>query len=132
MKTFLYVIIKLERIFDMGKIFKRLGVLCVAAFLVVLSTGCGSSSNSIVGKWEYYNEATKSTQSDIYYTFNKDGSGSYTFYSQDIKFTYEDNGTKVILDKEGTTMKNEYEYSIKDDVLTIKDDLGSDVKYKRK
>lgn len=115
----------------MRKTFKRLGVLFLSTFLIVLCTGCGNS-DSIVGKWEYYTEATKTSSSDIYYTFNKDGSGSYTFYGDEKKFTYEDKGTKVTLEYENTTIPNEYEYEIKDNILTIKDDLGSDVKYKRK
>ena len=115
----------------MRKVFKKLSVLALSAFLIVIMTGCGKS-DGIVGQWNYYDETSKKARTDIYYTFNKDNTGSYTFYGDTKKFTYEDKGTKVKISYENTTVPNEFDYSIKDDMLTIKDSFGSDVKYQRK
>ena len=116
----------------MKKAIKKIGVLALATFLIVIMTGCGKSDKGIVGQWNYYDSTNKKAKSDIYYTFNDDKTGSYTFYGDTKKFTYEDKGSKVIISYENATVPNEFEYSIKDDVLTIKDSFGSDVTYKRK
>ncbi|MBR3116561.1 MAG: hypothetical protein IKF36_01645 [Bacilli bacterium] len=116
----------------MRKTIKRLGVLFLSTFLIVIMTGCGSSSKGLEGQWNYYDESSKKENKDIYYTFNGDNTGSYTFYSDKKKFTYEDKGNKVKISYENTTIPNEFEYVIEDDMLIIKDSVGSDVKYKRK
>ena len=112
------------------KIFlKKIGVVAIIAFVITLLAGCGNS-NSIVGTWEYYDNG--STRSDMYYTFNKNNTGSYTYYTDIKQFTYEDRGNKVVISYEGATSPNEFDYSIENGILTIKDSFGSDVKYKRK
>lgn len=116
----------------MRKTIKKLGVLIFATFLVVIMTGCGKSSKGLEGTWNYYDESSKQARTDIYYKFNGDNTGSYTFYGDEKKFTYEDKGNKVKISYENTTVPNEFEYSIEDDMLIIKDSFGSDVKYQRK
>lgn len=113
----------------MKKALKKISLFAVLLVAAVVLTGCGNS-NSIVGTWQY--KDGDSINSDVYYTFNKDKTGGYTYYGQERKFTYEDKGTKVKISYEGTTTPNEFDYSIKDNVLTIKDSFGSDVTYKRK
>lgn len=102
-----------------------LGIILVSSLLL---TGCGS--NSIVGTWNYYKEGN--TSSDIYYTFNKGNTGSYTYAGNSRMFTYEDRGTKIVITYEGDSGSSEYDYSINKGILTIKDSMGSDVTYKRK
>ncbi len=92
--------------------------------IIVLLFGC-NSSNSIVGKWVYNNDNT-------YYTFNKDNSGSYTYLGETKSFIYEDRGNKVLIRYEGNTSTNEFDYTIENNTLTIKDSFGNDIQYKRK
>ena len=113
----------------MKRILKKVSLIAVLVFAVVFMSACGNS-NSIVGTWNYYKDGNTST--DIYYTFEKGNTGSYTYAGNTKKFTYEDRGTKVIIKYEGTTNSNEFDYSISDGILTIKDSFGSDVTYKRK
>lgn len=112
----------------MKRVFKGLALLLVIVS-VVFVTGCGNSK-SIVGVWNYYNGS--STSKDIYYTFNKDKTGSYTFAGSSREFKYTDDGKKVTITYDGDTGSSEFEYSIDKNILTIKDSFGSDVKYKRK
>ena len=113
----------------MKKIIQKISLLTILVFAVVFMTACGKS-NSIVGTWNYYNGST--TSNDIYYTFEKGGNGSYTYSGNTRSFTYEDRGTKVIIKYDGDTQSSEFDYSISDGTLTIKDSFGSDVIYKRK
>lgn len=110
---------------------KRFGILFLSTFLLIIMTGCGKSEG-LVGTWNYYDEVSKSTKGDIYYKFKDGNKGSYTFYGDEKEFTYEDKGNKVTISYKNTTVPNEYEYRIEDDMLIIQDDLGSEVKYKRK
>ena len=113
----------------MKKALKKVSLFAVLLVGVIVLSGCGNS-NSIVGTWEYLDNGK--TKSDIYYKFESDKTGGYTYYGQTRNFTYEDKGTKVKISYEGTTTPNEFDYTIKDNVLTIKDSFGSDVTYKRK
>ena len=114
----------------MKKIFK--GFLVIAALVLTLTlTGCNNESGKgIEGTWYYYNGASLSD--DIFYKFNADKSGEYVYAGTSMKFTYEDDGTKVSLQYENATVPSEYEYKIEDKTLTIKDSFGSDVIYKKK
>ena len=100
-------------------------ILCLILGLLV---GCGKKG--LEGTWNYYSSGQERT--DIYYTFKSDKTGSYTFYGEERKFTYEDDHKKVTINYENATVPNEFEYKIEDDILTIKDSFGSDVTYKRK
>ena len=112
----------------MKKALKTL-VVVVALVLTLALTGC-QDINSLTGNWYYYDGS--SLRDNIYYTFNADGTGGYTYSGSTNKFTYEDDGTKVSLKYENATIANEYEYKIEDGTLTIKDSFGSDVIYKKK
>ena len=113
----------------MKQIIKKISVYAVLLFIVVVISACGKS-NSIIGTWNFYKDGNLST--DIYYTFDKGTTGSYTYAGNTRKFTYEDRGTKVLIKYDGDTNSSEYDYSIKDGILTIKDSFGSEVTYKRK
>ncbi|MBQ4517561.1 MAG: hypothetical protein II997_03125 [Clostridia bacterium] len=119
----------------MKRIFKiMVSVLCLGAMLFAF-TACsqnkGTSNENanvapIVGKWEYEDS------SDMYYTFNEDGTGSYYFVSGEMKFTYEDDGEAVTLHYETATEPSTYKYTIKDNVLSIEDSFGEYVTYIKK
>ena len=113
----------------MKKILKKVASISLIFAVIVLLTACGKS-NSLVGTWNYVNSGNVSDS--IYYTFDKGNTGSYTYSGSTMNFKYEDRGTKVIITYEGNTSSNEYDYSISDGVLTIKDSYGSDVTYKKK
>lgn len=106
----------------MKKVFKRISLIL---FLFFISIGCGNSS-SIVGTWKYQNNP------NTYYVFNKNATGSYTSNDSVKNFTYEDRGTKVIITFEDNTSSNEFDYSISDGILTIKDSTGSYLTFERK
>ena len=113
----------------MKRIIKKLSVIAALSLILVLATACGNSK-SIVGTWNYYDGSSLSN--DIYYTFEKGNSGSYTYSGNSRKFTYEDRGNKVSIQYDGDTMASEFDYSIEDGILTIKDSYGNNVTYKRK
>ena len=109
-------------------------VLCLSVMLFAF-TACSKKEEAseetpdtapIVGTWEY------EYSSDMYYTFNEDGTGSYYFVSGEMKFTYEDDGEAVTLHYETATEPSVYKYTIEDDVLSIEDSLGEYVKYIKK
>jgi len=119
----------------MKKIFVvMLSVICLGTMLFAF-TSCSkkeAASNEnpnaapIVGKWEYEDS------SDMYYTFNEDGTGSYYFVSGEMKFTYEDDGKAVTLHYETATEPSVYKYTIEGNVLSIEDSFGDYVKYIKK
>ena len=109
----------------MKQALKKVSVFAFVLTLVAVLVGC-NNSNSIVGTWKY------GSSDDIYYTFNKNNTGSYTYSGSTKNFTYEDRGTKVIITYEGNTASSEFDYSISDGKLTIKDSSGNDVIYERK
>ncbi len=100
---------------------------------------CGNSGNSgdnkgsdkgqgIVGSW-YYNDNT-------FYTFNEDGTGSYTVYGTLWgNFTYSENDGKLTLNYEEFTEPTVFNYKVEGETLTIlsgEGNIGSDTEYKRK
>ena len=94
-------------------------------FVVIFLSACGNS-NSIVGTWVYQND------SNTYYTFEKGGNGSYTYAGETKNFSYEDRGTKIVITFEGNTSSSEFDYSISNGELNIKDSFGNSTVYKRK
>ena len=113
----------------MKKIIKKLTSITILSLFLLLVTACGNS-NSIVGTWNYYSGG--SVSNDIYYTFEKGNAGSYNYSGTSKKFIYEDRGNKVSIQYDGDAMANEFDYSIEDGILTIKDSFGNNVTYKRK
>ena len=114
-------------------IFSMIAVVIMALTFV----SCGNSGNNggnnkeqqgLVGNW-YYNDNT-------YYTFNADGTGSYTaFGNLSGNFTYTESEGKLILNYEGTTIPTELNYKVEGNTLTIlagESNIGSDTEYKRK
>lgn len=115
---------------------KIINVLCLLLILVggvCVLAGCEkkeneskkseSSSNPIVGKWTYNDSYT--------YSFKDDGTGTYDTGKM-MSFTYKINGNRISILYEGNTVPFETEFSIKDDVLNIKDSFGNDTLYKKK
>lgn len=88
----------------------------------------GDEKQGIVGNW-YYSD-------DTYYTFNEDGTGSYTFYGNVFgNFTYTEGDGKLTLTYEGSTEPMVLGYKLEGKTLTIlagEDNYGSDTEYKRK
>ena len=113
----------------MKKILKKVYLLAVFLLVVIFMSACGNK-NSIVGTWNYYKDG--STSSDIYYTFDRGNTGSYTYAGNTRNFKYEDRGTKVVITYDGDTKSSEFDYTISDGTLNIKDSIGTDVTYKRK
>lgn len=108
---------------------KIVSVICVMmiALSALAFTGCGSKGGSIVGQWVY-----KLGDSEYVYTFNDDGTGSYSAWGIEAKFTYEDDGENVTILYDGTTLSQTYGYKVDGKKLTIKDSYGLDVVYNKK
>ena len=118
---------------------KKVIVSMIAVVVMALAfVSCGNSGNGntkgndkeqgIVGNW-YYNDNT-------YYTFNEDGTGSYTaFGSLFGNFTYTEGDGKLTLTYEGSTDPTVFNYKLDGKTLTIlagESNWGSDTDYKRK
>ena len=112
-------------------IFSMIAVVIMALTFV----SCGNSGNNgggkekgIVGNW-YYNDNT-------YYTFNEDGTGSYTVYGTLWgNFNYKEGDGKLTLNYEGFTDPTVFNYKVEGETLTIlsgEGNVGSDTEYKRK
>lgn len=88
----------------------------------------GDAAKGIVGNW-YYNDNT-------FYTFNEDGTGSYTAFGNLFgNFTYTEGNGKLTLTYEGATVPTVFNYKLEGKTLTIlsgEGNLGSDTEYKRK
>ena len=88
----------------------------------------GSNEKGIVGNW-YYNDNT-------FYTFNEDGTGSYTAFGNLFgNFTYTESDGKLNLTYEGSTIPTILNYKVDGKILTIlagEGNIGSDTEYKRK
>lgn len=112
---------------------KTMKVVAIAAILVVAMLGLAgckkdkkeAAKDPIVGAWEY-------EKGGYTYTFNEDGTGSYSYYSTKMDFTYTTDGNKLSLKYNGSTMPFETEFSIDGDTLNVKDSLGRDTLYKKK
>ena len=116
-------------------IFSMIAVVVMALAFV----SCGNSGDNggnkgsdkaqgIVGSW-YYNDNT-------FYTFNEDGTGSYTVYGTLFgNFTYTESNGKLTLNYEGFTDPTVFNIKVEDKTLTIlsgEGNIGSDTEYKRK
>lgn len=121
----------------MKKLFKitSLFILIISIFTL---TSCGKKEeNPIVGIWDYYDG--NSSYDNIYYTFNKDNTGSYYFYGGSNNFTYKKDEKKLTITYKNSEQNEnievipyETEYKIQDGILTIKDNFDNDVMYKKR
>lgn len=122
----------------MKKSIKVLLVVFVLLFGICVVTGCDKDTNKkestkteekkkdpIVGSWEYEGGS-------YVYTFNEDGSGNYLAGKTKMEFTYKVDGSKLSITYKGNTTPFETTFTIKDEVLTIKDSFDNDVVYKKK
>ncbi|MBP5303893.1 MAG: hypothetical protein J6Z00_03300 [Clostridia bacterium] len=91
------------------------------------SQGGGSDAKpgAIIGSWEY-------TSGGYTYTFNDNGTGSYSAGGTVMEFTYEDTGSTVSILYTGNTMASEYGYTISGNTLIIEDSFGDKVEYTKK
>ena len=112
----------------------------IAMVIMALTfVSCGNSGNNgdnkgndkeqgIVGNW-YYNDNT-------FYTFNADGTGSYTAFGNLFgTFTYTESDGTLTLNYEGSTIPTEFNYKVDGKTLTIlagEGNIGGDTEYKRK
>ena len=82
-----------------------------------------ATGGNIVGSWTFEGGV-------FVYIFNKDGSGVFTSGSGAKHFTYTTNGNKVKLTyKDGK--KITYPYTVKGNMLYLKDEYGDDMPYKK-
>ena len=111
------------------KIMSILMIMCMCATIFNFAA-CSNKENSdapaIVGTWEY------ETSSDMYYTFNEDGTGSYGFVGSETVFTYEDDGKALTIQYENATEPNVFEYKIDGKKLLIQDSFGEFITYIKK
>jgi len=115
----------------MGDVMKKYLVLIFVIFSFCLLTGCGKEKNeSIIGTWYYYSNNKENTE--IYYVFNEDKTGSHTLTDNSINFTYELNESQIVIKYVDIDTEGTLDYKIDDDILTIKDSFGDDVTYKLK
>jgi hypothetical protein len=91
--------------------------------ILVFASGCGKEDD-IIGSWVDQNNPS------YIYNFNDNNSFSYDFGKGYYKGTYSYNDGTLYLTIDGDT--NAYEYSIKGDILTIKDSSERSITYKKK
>ena len=116
----------------MKKTLKAVAIVALLMTAVFALTGCGNTKKEaekakdpIVGVWTYENGGYT-------YTFNEDGTGSYSYYSSKMEFTYKTDGNKLEITYNGSTAPFKSEFSIDGDKLNIKDSFGKDTIYKKK
>jgi len=82
-------------------------------------------AETIYGSWECIDYA------GAIYTFNEDGTGSYTFAGASMDFEYTDDGNAVTILYPGNTVPSTYKYTVEDDKLNIEDSVESIVVYEK-
>ena len=115
---------------------KIIGIICGAVVAVAAAVGItvavinnnNGDTPAIVGKWKYYDKDS-SYSLDFVYTFNKDGTGSYSMSGASMPFTYVTDGNKITITYDSGPFETEYE--INGDILNVKDSGGSDTLYKK-
>ena len=122
----------------MKKTLKGIFMILCAGLMIFAFTACSdeekgdkkgdekSNVPAIVGTWEYEDS------SEMYYTFNEDGTGAYFFIGDEMKFTYEDDGKALTIQYENATGPNVFEYKIDGKKLLIEDSFGETVTYIKK
>ena len=115
---------------------KKVILSAIAVVIMALTiVSCGNSGNNgggkekgIVGSW-YYNDNT-------FYTFNADGTGSYTAFGNLFgNFTYTESDGKLTLTYEGLIDPTVFNYKLEGKTLTIlagESNWGGDTEYKKK
>lgn len=125
---------------------KRLIIVLFAVLFSLSVTACGNNTEessadrsdssesisleeeeteTIIGSWECVD------YKGAIYTFNSDGTGSYTFEGTAMEFTYTDNGDSVELKYTTATVPSTHKYTIDGNKLLIEDSFGSTVTYKK-
>lgn len=108
---------------------KKLLLVLVLVLGVFALTGCDkkeNNKNSIVGTWEYQ------FGSDYVYTFNDDLTGTYKVGSTTMEFTYKIECNQLSILYKGNSTPFTTDFSIKDNVLNVKDSYGNDTLYNKK
>ncbi len=80
--------------------------------------------SSLIGTWE------KSEDNSVF-TFNPDGTGTYSMGDNSLKFTFEDKGSEMVM-KIDTVGTQNVKYSIEGNKLTMTDEAGVTVEYTKK
>ena len=101
---------------------KRLFSLSLLFICLILVTACGKKE--IVGSWQ-------SELGGYIYTFNEDGTGSYTKGVVNMEFTYETDEDKLIILYKGNSQPFETTYKLDGQKIYIKDSFGKDNTYIR-
>ena len=100
----------------------------LSIILCLILVGCGKK-DLIIGTWEY---EEKQAGYNITYEFNDDKTGSYKVLDlstneADIKeFTYKIKGNKILITYSDENDIYEQEYSVNENVLTLKDSFGEE------
>lgn len=106
------------------KLLKRITVIAAMLVLTLSVIGC-KKKNQLVGTWENENYT---------YTFNEDGTGTEklgTFEIEISNYTVKGDKLSITISFLGTEDTDEFTYSIKKDTLTISDDEGASMTFKR-
>ena len=111
-----------------NRIIKPLLVIFVS---ILVLTGCKKEKdNPLVGTWDLYRD--DKVDQEVYYTFEKDNKGSYTIYGGTRELTYELKDNVIVITYVGDSKSSETDYSIRDDILTIKDGFGDNITFKKR
>jgi len=81
------------------------------------------SNGELIGIW------VGETDTECYYSFNSDSTGSYTLGTDIKTFTYTDNGDTVTIVFDGNSKEHVYKYEIDGNSLLIEDDYGTMLKF---
>ena len=102
----------------MKKKYLLLITLFVSLFLFV---GCGKEKSELVGTWKGLTDGeSREYQMETTYTFDDDGTVKYSNeYGFDSTGTYKIDGNKVTIKLTTWDKEKVYEFSIKDDKLTL-------------
>ena len=106
-----------------------ISVIAIALCLVMTAlclASCGSKS-AVIGSWD-----SKEAPGTVY-TFSEDGTGVLDASGTEMKFTYVEKDNTLEITYEGAQSAQVYEYTVKDDVLSLNDkNSGSTIDYKKK
>jgi flagellar basal body-associated protein FliL len=107
-------------------------IIIVLSILILSFAGCvthtDTSNSAVLGQWA-------SADNDAFvYTFNPDGTGTYTYGQKTDPFTYTDDSTEEVITitfKKGTD-PSIYSYSADEKSLNLTDSFGDTTRYFKK
>ena len=127
------------------KIIGAFALILCAMITVFCLTACGGNSGSgskaddttaateatteepkspLIGTWE-------NSKEDSVFTFNPDGTGTYSMGENSLKFTFEDKGSTMVVKIDSIGTQN-VKYSIEGNKLSMTDEAGVSVEFTKK